>query len=96
MAKESGGECEGDRGMKDNNILINIERDMDNCKRNVESKFNEEKDYITRMLKKISDEQCEKICACTNPSLWDYKSVRISSTIGAINLSVLVIRQNQY
>lgn len=53
MAKESGGECEGDRGMKDNNILINIERDMDNCKRNVESKFNEEKDYITRMLKKL-------------------------------------------
>ena len=90
MGKEPGGECEGDRGMKDNNILIN------NCKRNVESKFNEEKDYITRMLKKFSDEQCEKICACTNPSLWDYKSVRISSTIGAINLSVLVIRQNQY
>lgn len=85
MAKESGGECEGDRGMKDNNILINIERDMDNCERNVESKFNEEKDYITRMLKKFSDEQCEKICACTNSSLWDYKSVRISSTIGAIN-----------
>ena len=39
--------------MKDNNILINIERDMDNCKRNVECKFNEEKDYITRMLKNL-------------------------------------------
>lgn len=71
--------------MKDNNILINIERDMDNCKMNVERKFNEEKDYITRTLKKFSDEQCEKICACTNPSLWDYKSVRISSTIVNIN-----------
>lgn len=71
--------------MKDNNILINIERDMDNCKINVERKFNEEKDYITRTLKKFSDEQCEKICACTNPSLWDYKSVRISSTIANIN-----------
>lgn len=44
MVAEPGGECEGDKGMKDNNILINIERDMDNCKRNVESKFNEEKD----------------------------------------------------
>lgn len=85
MVEEPGGECEGDKGMKDNNILINIERDMDNCKRNVESKFNEEKDYITRTLKKFSDEQCEKICACTNPSLWDYKSVRISPTIGTIN-----------
>ena len=85
MVEEPGGECEGDKGMKDNNILINIERDMDNCKRNVECKFNEEKDYITRMLKKFSDEQCENICACTNPSLWDYKSVRISSTIGTIN-----------
>lgn len=85
MVEESGGECEGDNGMKDNNILINIERDMDNCKMNVERKFNEEKDYITRTLKKFSDEQCEKICACTNPSLWDYKSVRISSTIVNIN-----------
>lgn len=85
MVEEPGGECEGDKGMKDNNILINIERDMDNCKMNVERKFNEEKDYITRTLKKFSDEQCEKICAFTNPSLWDYKSVRISSAIVNIN-----------
>lgn len=69
MVEEPGGECEGDKGMKDNNILINIERDTDNCKMNVERKFNEEKDYITRILKKFSDEQCEKICVCKNLAL---------------------------
>lgn len=52
MVKESGGECEGD-GCKIIILLINIERDMYNCKRDVERKFNEEKGYITRMLKKL-------------------------------------------